>query len=60
MLKYFESYFWSCRKLKYPNAYLDLEEKYWKGNLMDFKIGLYKCHKTQVRKDPSLESSANI
>lgn len=60
VLEYFEPYFWSSRKLKYPNAYLDLGEKDKKGNLLDFKIGLYKCHKTQVRKDPFPRSKENI
>ena len=46
--------------MKTPNAFLDLQEKYQKGNLLDFKINIYKCHKTQVRDDPFPRSPENL
>lgn len=60
VFEYFEPCLWSSRELKSPNAYLDLGETFRNGNLLDFKINVFKCHKTQVRKDPSPGSSANI
>ncbi len=60
ILEYFEPYLWATREVKQPNAYLNLSEKYKKGNLLDFKIALYKCHKTQVRDDPFPRSPDNL
>ncbi len=60
VLEYFEPYFWGSRPQKTPNAYLDLGEKFGEGNLFDFKAGLYKCHATQVRKDPFPRSLQNL
>jgi LmbE family N-acetylglucosaminyl deacetylase len=60
VLEYFEPYFWSNNELKKPNAYLDLNVKFQKGTLLDFKINLYKCHKTQVRHDPFPRSPENL
>jgi len=60
IIEYFEPYFWSLREMKTPNAFLDLQEKYQKGNLLDFKINIYKCHKTQVRDDPFPRSPENL
>lgn len=60
ILEYYEPYIWSARENKQPNMYLDLTEKYQKGNLLDFKIELYKCHKTQVRDNPFPRSIENI
>lgn len=60
VIEFFEPYFWSAREQSNPNLYLDLSEKYKKGNLLDFKIKLYKCHKTQVRKDPFPRSVKNL
>lgn len=60
VLEYFEPYFWSAREQKAPNAYLDLSEKFGKGNLLDFKVQLYRCHATQVREDPHPRSIPNM
>lgn len=60
ILEYYEPYLWSSREQKQPTVYLDLEQKYKKGNLLDFKIALYKCHKTQVREDPFPRSIENV
>lgn len=60
VLEYYEPYLWTSKEAKRPNAYLNLDEKYGKGNLLDFKINLYKCHKTQVREDPFPRSPNNL
>lgn len=60
VIEYYEPYLWASRDAKQPNVYLSLEEKYRKGNLLDFKINLYKCHKTQVRKNPFPRSPENL
>ncbi len=60
VLEYFEPYTWSSRPQRTPNAYLDLSEKFGKGNLLDFKVQLYHCHTTQVRKDPFPRSVENM
>lgn len=60
VLEYYEPYIWSTRTVKQPNVFLDLSEKYKGGNLLDFKLNLYKCHTTQVRKDPFPRSVENL
>jgi LmbE family N-acetylglucosaminyl deacetylase len=60
VLEYFEPYFWISRLPRVPNAYLDLGERFGKGNLLDFKMGLYRCHATQVREDPFPRSVENM
>ena len=60
VLIYFEPYFWSNSVSGAPNAYLDLSEKIGDGNLLDFKLGLYECHKTQVRNEPFARSVENL
>ena len=60
VLEYFEPYLWTARQPKQPNMYLNLGEQYKKGNLLNFKINLYKCHKTQVRKNPFPRSPENL
>lgn len=60
VLEYYEPYIWSSRELKKPNVFLDLSEKYKNGNLLDFKLNLYKCHATQVREDPFPRSVENL
>jgi N-acetylglucosamine malate deacetylase 1 len=60
VLVYYEPYFWANSDLKMPNTYLDLSEKIGKGSLLDFKIKLYQCHKTQVRKEPFPRSVENL
>lgn len=60
VLEYFEPYLWMAREAKVPNAFLDLSEKIHKKTLLDFKLELYKCHKTQVRKDPFPRSVENL
>lgn len=60
VLEYFEPYFWAVTTPKTPNTYLDLSQKYKGETLFDFKIALYKCHKTQVRKDPFPRSIENL
>ncbi len=60
ILECFEPYYWNLRGLKTPNSYLDLRERYKSGNLLDFKIALYKCHKSQVRSNPFPRSPENL
>jgi LmbE family N-acetylglucosaminyl deacetylase len=60
VLEYYEPYFWSLREPKIPNIFLNLKEKYQKETLLDFKITLYKCHKTQVRREPFPRSPENL
>ncbi len=60
VIEYFEPYLWTARQPKEPNAYIDLGEEFDGGNLLDFKIQLYKCHATQVREDPSPRSPENL
>jgi len=60
VLEYFEPYLWSSRDTKQANVFLNLSERYEKGNLLDFKINFYKCHKTQVREDPHPRSPENL
>jgi len=60
ILEYFEPYFWSARSQKQPNVYLDLTERFKNGNLLDFRLALYACHKTQVRQDPFPRSPENL
>jgi LmbE family N-acetylglucosaminyl deacetylase len=60
VLEYFEPYFWAARPAKTPNAYLDLDEKFGRGNLFDFKAALYRCHATQMRQDPFPRSLENM
>jgi len=60
VLIYFEPYFWKSSEFMSPNIFLDLSEKMGKQNLLDFKLKLYQCHKTQVRKDPFARSAENL
>jgi LmbE family N-acetylglucosaminyl deacetylase len=60
VLEYFEPYFWTARQAKEPNCYINLDENYKGGTLLDFKQGLYKCHKTQVRQDPFPRGVGNM
>jgi len=60
VIEYFEPYFWSIGTPSPPNLYLDLSQEYKKGNLLDFKIKYYSCHKTQVREDPHPRSKKNL
>lgn len=60
VLEFFEPYLWSVRPQSKPNLYLDLGESYKDKSLLDFKISLYKCHKTQARKDPFPRSANNL
>lgn len=60
VLEYFEPYFWTAYPAKEPNVYLNLDEQYRSGNLLDFKINLYKCHATQVRENPFPRSIENL
>lgn len=60
VLEYFEPYYWSIGKSKQPNLYLDLDQQYKGENLLDFKMRLYKCHKTQVRTGSFPRSIENI
>lgn len=60
VLVFYEPYFWTTSELKAPNSYLDLSEKMGDQNLLDFKINLYKCHKTQVRNEPFSRSVENL
>lgn len=60
VLEYFEPYLWTAREAKVPNAFLDLSEKIHKKTLLDFKLELYRCHKSQVRKDPFPRSVENL
>lgn len=49
VLEFGEPYLWGVKSPEAHNIYLDLSQKLGRGNLFDFKIKLYKCHKTQVR-----------
>jgi N-acetylglucosamine malate deacetylase 1 len=60
VIEYFEPYIWSVRAQKTPNFYLNMDEKYRGRSLLDFKLDLYKCHKTQVREDPFPRSPENL
>lgn len=60
VLEYYEPYIWASREAKQPNVYLNLEERYKNSTLLDFKIKLYKRHKTQVRDNPHPRSIENL
>lgn len=60
VLEYFEPYLWGAIDVPNPNIYLNLDEKIGKINLLNYKIKIYKCHKTQVRKDPFPRSVKNL
>ncbi len=60
VLEFFEPYDWGINTKKTPNVFIDLNQIYNKQTLLDFKINLYKCHKTQVRKDPHSRSIENL
>lgn len=60
VLEYFEPYFWGATPAKSPNLYLDLTEKFGNGNLLDFKLNLYRQHKSQVRSGSFPRSSDNL
>lgn len=60
VLEYYEPYFWTLNSQPKPNLFLNLEEKFQKGNLLDFKLNLYRCHATQVRENPFARSPENL
>lgn len=60
VLEYGEPYVWGVKSPEAHNVYLDLSQKLGKGNLFDFKIKLYKCHKTQVRSGVFSRSIENL
>ncbi len=60
VLIFYEPYFWNTADFIKPNAFLNLSEKIGNQNLFDFKINLYKCHKTQVREEPFSRSIKNL
>jgi LmbE family N-acetylglucosaminyl deacetylase len=60
VLEYGEPYIWGVKPPEAHNVYLDLNQKLGKGDLFDFKIALYKCHKTQVRTGVFPRSPENL
>lgn len=65
VIEFGEPYYWGVNSAPSPNLFLDLTEKFKNGgpskeNLFDFKIKLYKCHKTQVRNGVFARSPENL
>jgi LmbE family N-acetylglucosaminyl deacetylase len=60
VLEYGEPYRWGVNPNPGQQAFIDLSQKYKKGSLLDFKIRLYKCHKTQVRTGVFARSPENL
>lgn len=60
VLEYTEPYEWAVSEGPRNNFFLDLTEKTNVGDLLDFKLKLYRCHQTQVRKDPFPRSIENL
>lgn len=60
ILEYGEPYIWGVTPPPVQNIFLDLTQKYKGGSLFDFKIKLYKCHKTQVRNSVFARSPENL
>jgi LmbE family N-acetylglucosaminyl deacetylase len=60
VVEFGEPYLWGVNSPPPRTLYLDLNQKYKKGTLLNFKINLYKCHKTQVRTGVFSRSPENL